>query len=213
MIRISNNFFYHIYTSCAAERFHHYADGCHITVETDHKPLESITRKNLTNAPPRLMRMLLHIQKYDFTVPGKDIHIADGLSRLPIHGEKMPEINVTIHDITDVSESRLEKIKEVTKCDETLQVLTRTVTNGWPQYSNQCPEHVASFWNFRDEIVVWSMHADVLMKIYTGHQCIEHANYEPANLCCGVESVRTSTMWSRNVTCVNTTRHHSKRKN
>ena len=92
------------------------------------------------NAPPRLMRILLRIQKYDFTVkyvPGKDIPIADGLSRLPIHGEEMPDINVTIHDITGVSESRLEKIKEVTKCEETLQVLTITVTNGWPQYRNQ----------------------------------------------------------------------------
>ena len=94
------------------ERFHHYAYGRHVTVETDHEPLESITRKNLTNAPPRLMRMLLRIQKYDFTVkyvPGKDIPIADGLSRLPIHGDEMPDINVTIHDITGVSESRLEK--------------------------------------------------------------------------------------------------------
>ena len=92
------------------ERFHHYAYGRHVTVETDHEPLESTTSKNLTNAPPRLMRMLLRIQKYDFTVKyvsGKDIPIADGLSRLPIHGEEMPDINVTIHDITGVSESRL----------------------------------------------------------------------------------------------------------
>ena len=115
------------------DRFHHYAYGRHVTVETDHKPLESITHKNLTNAPPRFMRMLLRIQKYDFTVkyvPGKDIPIADGFSRLPIHGEEILDINVTI-------QSRLEQIKEVTKCDETLQVLTRTVTNGWPQYRNQ----------------------------------------------------------------------------
>ena len=64
------------------ERFHHYAYGHHVTIETDHKPLESITRKHLMNAPPRLMRMLLRIQKYDITVkyvPGKDIPIADGL--------------------------------------------------------------------------------------------------------------------------------------
>ena len=71
------------------ERFHRYAYGRHVTIETGHKPLESITRKHLTSAPPRLMRMLLRIPKYDFTVkyvPGKDIPIADGLSRVPIHG-------------------------------------------------------------------------------------------------------------------------------
>ena len=109
------------------ERFHHYAYGRHLRIETDHKPLESITRKHLTSASPRLMRMLLRIQKYDFTVkyvPGNDIPIADGLSRLPIHGGEIPDINVTIHEITGVSESRLEKFRDMIKCDETLQVLT-----------------------------------------------------------------------------------------
>ncbi|KAK2173979.1 hypothetical protein NP493_838g02013 [Ridgeia piscesae] len=65
------------------ERFHQYAYGRHVTIEIDHKPLGSITRKHLMNAPPRLMRILLRKQKYDFTmkyVPGKDIPIADGLS-------------------------------------------------------------------------------------------------------------------------------------
>ena len=94
------------------ERFHHYAYGRHVTIESDHKPIESIKRKQLINTPPRLMRMLLRIQKYDFTVkcvPGKDIPIADGLSCLPIQGDEIPDIDVTIHDITGVSESRLEK--------------------------------------------------------------------------------------------------------
>ena len=101
--------------------------------------------------------MLLRIQKYDFTVkyvPGKDIPIADGLSRLPIHGGEIADINVTIHEICGVSESRLEKIRDMTKCDETLQVLTSTVTNGWPHCRNQCPEDIVPFWNFRDDIVV-----------------------------------------------------------
>ena len=172
------------------ERFHHYAYGHHVTIETDHKPLESITRKHLMNAPPRLMRMLLRIQKYDITVkyvPGKDIPIADGLSRLPIQGDEIPDINVTIHEIAGVSESRLGKIRDMTKCNETLQVLTRTVTNGWPQYRNQCPEDIVPFWNFRDGIVVFNgvllkgnrviipknMQEEVLMKIHTGHQGIE----------------------------------------
>ena len=75
---------------------------------------------------------------------GKDTPIADGLSRLP----EISDINVTIHEITGVSESRLEQIRDMTKCDETLQVLTSTVTNGWPQYRNQCPEDIVPFWNF-----------------------------------------------------------------
>ena len=107
-------------------------------------------------------------------VPGKDIRIADGLSRLPIRGEEMPDTNVTIHDITGVSEPRLEKMKEMTKCDETLlQVLTRTVTNGWPQYRNQCPEDIAPFWNFIDEIMVYN---GVLLEGKPCHHTHEHAS-------------------------------------
>ena len=58
------------------EWFHHYACGRHVTIETDRKPMESISRKHLTHAPPRLIRMLLCLHKYDFTmkyVPGKDM--------------------------------------------------------------------------------------------------------------------------------------------
>ena len=53
---------------------------------------------------------------------GKDIPIAKGLSRLPIHGGEIPDINVTIHEIAGVSESRREKIRDMTKRDETLLV-------------------------------------------------------------------------------------------
>ena len=94
---------------------------------------------------------------------------------------------MTIHEITGVSESRHEKIRDMTKCDETLQVLTSTVTNGWPQYINQCPEDIVPSWNFRNEIVVLNgvllkgnrviipnnMQEEVVMKIHTGHQGIE----------------------------------------
>ena len=55
------------------------------TVVTDHKPLESIF-KNLANAPPpHIARMMLHILEYDVEIkydPGKDILLADALSRI-----------------------------------------------------------------------------------------------------------------------------------
>ena len=66
------------------ERFHHYVYGRTINVESDHKPLESVMKKLLCSAPPRLQRMLLCLQKYDMLVmykPGKSIPVADALSR------------------------------------------------------------------------------------------------------------------------------------
>ena len=53
--------------------------GVHI-VETDHKPLESIFKKPLNVAPPRLQRMLLKLTDYGLGVlyvPGKKQVISD----------------------------------------------------------------------------------------------------------------------------------------
>ena len=43
-------------------RFHQYTYSRPVEVISDHKPLESINRKPLSEAPPRLQRMLLKIQ-------------------------------------------------------------------------------------------------------------------------------------------------------
>ena len=43
----------------ALEKFNQYVYGKAVQVESDHKPLESITKKSLCQAPPRLQRMLL----------------------------------------------------------------------------------------------------------------------------------------------------------
>lgn len=57
-------------------------------METDHKPLEVITKKSILAAPRCLQRMLLALQRYDIEVhvvyqPGEQQVIADVLSRLP----------------------------------------------------------------------------------------------------------------------------------
>ena len=50
-------------------RFHEYIFGLHsIEVETDHKPLEMILTKPLHQAPTRLQKMIMAIQKYPLSV-------------------------------------------------------------------------------------------------------------------------------------------------
>ena len=46
-------------------RFHSHVYGRSITVKTDYKPLIAINSKPLCDAPPRLQRLMLRIQKYD----------------------------------------------------------------------------------------------------------------------------------------------------
>ena len=47
------------------ERFHQYIYGEEILLESDHQPLENIIQKPLCQAPPRLQRILLRLQKCD----------------------------------------------------------------------------------------------------------------------------------------------------
>lgn len=141
------------------EKFHHYVWGQAVTIQTDHKPLESIALKNLANAPPRLARMLLKIQGYDFTVkynPGKSIPIADCMSRVsPRPGEPIRDVDINIHLLNahlNASPTRLQDIKAETFKDPVLQELTNTVTSGWPANRSNCHPHIQAFWNYRDEI-------------------------------------------------------------
>ena len=67
--------------------------GRRVIVETDHKPLESIFRKPLNDAPLKLQRMLLKLTKYDLDVryvPGKQQVISDCLSRAPLSELNQP---------------------------------------------------------------------------------------------------------------------------
>ena len=67
------------------ERFSQYLLGRNkITVQSDHKPLETIFKKPLFSAPKRLQRMLLRLQGYSLDVKYKQgckMYIADFLSR------------------------------------------------------------------------------------------------------------------------------------
>ena len=68
-------------------KFHDYIYGVPgVLLESDHKPLESLFQKPLVTAPQRIQRMMLRVQKYDLHVryrPGKEMFIADTLSRAP----------------------------------------------------------------------------------------------------------------------------------
>ena len=58
------------------EKFHTFCYERSTIVLSYHKPLTSIVRKDLVNAPPRLQQLLLRLQKYDIVIqykPGKSM--------------------------------------------------------------------------------------------------------------------------------------------
>lgn len=106
-------------------RFHQYLYGQTVLVETDHQPLVSLFKKPLSEVPQRLQRMMMKLQAYDLIVSykaGKQMYIADTLSRAPLKNDELSEhdnnlegelrihANLLIQSLA-VSEQKLEKIK------------------------------------------------------------------------------------------------------
>ena len=85
------------------EKFHMYLYGRTFIVETDHKPLEMISLKNLTVAPVHLQRMLLHLQQYDLVItywPGREMLLVDALSCLPSRTSTEIKLDLQVNAIS-----------------------------------------------------------------------------------------------------------------
>jgi hypothetical protein len=126
----------------AMERFHTYVYGRDVTIETDHKPLVSAVRKALVSAPKRLQRMLLRLQRYNYTVvyrPGSQVLIADLLSRAYLPGNKPTRFNAEIASLSDIqslrmvaSEATIDLLKRDAANDEQYRLLLRQIATGRP---------------------------------------------------------------------------------
>jgi hypothetical protein len=125
-------------------KFHQYVYGNTTTVETDHKPLESLFKKSLSKAPQRVQIMMLKVQQYDLTVkytPGKEMYITDTLSRAsqPTTYEVNEEFEV--HLLVNISDSKIEEFQEATNEDATMCKLREQIVTGWPKkMSDLVPE-------------------------------------------------------------------------
>ena len=134
------------------EEFHYYAYGRHVTIETDHKPLESIFKKHLSSTPPRIARMMLPIQKYDVDikyVPGKEIPLADALSDLnPCNTDTIKGLDMSINELhmhLNASPTRVEQIQTETAKDPILSSLKSFISHGWPDKRADCPSHLHGY--------------------------------------------------------------------
>ncbi|KAK2705982.1 hypothetical protein QYM36_016114 [Artemia franciscana] len=87
--------------------YHQYLYGQKFIVVSDHKPLQVVLNRPISKSSPRLQRMLLKIQPYDFTEifrPGKEIPVADALSRLYLP-EEDTETQMEIESSPDAAEA------------------------------------------------------------------------------------------------------------
>ena len=146
----------------ATKKFHHYIYGKKTKIHTDHKPLESIFKKPLCKAPPRLSRMLLTLRKYKLELiwkPGKEMHIADALSRVYLADEiefmDTREYDIEVYNLKKhlpVSPEKYEEFQKETQKDPEAIALKNVLLNGWPTYHNDLEGDLKPFWADRDEL-------------------------------------------------------------
>ena len=171
------------------EKFNDYMFGRKVTVYSDHKPLESILKKPLHRVPKRLQGMMIRLQKYDIEVKyekGSNMFLADTLSRasIPGAGQSASEFEtINMMKYLPISDERLQEIQRVTRNDDSLQVLTAVIYQGWLEQKEALPNIVTPYFNIRDEmsiqdglvfrgervVVPQTMSGKMLKKIHNSH--------------------------------------------
>lgn len=107
-------------------------------VHTDHKPLVSIMKSEISKIKSsRIQRMRMQLLIYNLDVqyvPGKEMHIADHLSRSYLKDEPADEFQEyadVVHSI-NMSDEYIENVRSETKNDTILLKLIDIMKKGWP---------------------------------------------------------------------------------
>ena len=142
----------------ACNKFFQFIYGSHIVVHRDHKPLEAIFKKSVSQTTPRLQRMLLSLLKYELEVkykPGKDMLLADTLSRAYVQSSQSKadvdlaeDINVTVHTLlhdSALSPNTLVDLKAATDSDATLSQLRELMRSGCPKDVTKLPADLRGY--------------------------------------------------------------------
>ena len=131
----------------ACERFRKYIMGLpDFELWTDHKPLVPlIAKKPIDQVPLRCQRLLIRLMQFNPVVshkPGKQLVIADALSRNPVYThrsesevKKMCEIENHVDAVMSqlpISTGRMAKLRQATVHDSELADVINYVVNGWP---------------------------------------------------------------------------------
>lgn len=127
-----------------AEHFKDFITGISVTLETDHKPLIQILQsKRLDELTPRLQRIRMRLMRYNYKViyvPGKQLVLADCLSRNPIgcannagkdFAEKIDHYIRFVTSHLPATKSVLQKIKDEQEKDYVCAKLKEFCLNKW----------------------------------------------------------------------------------
>ena len=131
-----------------AEQFMVYVYGRPFTIESDHRPLESITKKCLADTPAWLQHMLLCLQGYDYVLhycPGKGMALPDTLSHFK--PESGPEIalDIAIHHAC-LSPAWKEALQLAFEMDVEMHALADIIISCWPDNIKEVLDRLHPYW-------------------------------------------------------------------
>ena len=186
-------------TTWACEKFDYYLVGRHFEIETDHKPLISVLgEKDLSQLPVRVQRFKLRLMRYDYDIfytPGKDMFLADSLSR-------PNSANLSDHDISSASlveayvnavlsssldsNSLEEALTNAMRDDAVSMQCSDYIKGGWPKSAASLTGELANLYVCRDKLSVYNdlilygsriyipiaLRAGYLQRCHEGHQGI-----------------------------------------
>ena len=133
-----------------------------VHVETDHQPLEMITRKPLNSEPKRLQRMLLQLQKFSLSVrykKGKLMYVADTLSRAHLPEAQVGELALEVAGVDHTAmlalpAERLHQLQHTSADDPVLYELRTSIRQGWPECKTDVTKALHAYFDIRDELTV-----------------------------------------------------------
>ncbi|XP_042143904.1 uncharacterized protein K02A2.6-like [Ixodes scapularis] len=98
------------------------------------------------------------LQRYSLEVkfiPGKDLQLADALSRFPTKEtmqEEEEKFQVNSLEHISVTQDRLNEIRDATAADVRMRLLREYAQTSWPEQKEQVPQLGRPFWSYREEI-------------------------------------------------------------
>ncbi|KAG8175794.1 hypothetical protein JTE90_013347 [Oedothorax gibbosus] len=151
-----------------------------------HKPFETIS--------PRLQRLLLRFKKYSFTlvhVPGKQLAVADALSRAPLTANPVitndiDNTQLMVSVVVQASQSKIAELKQATQNDPEMKAVQQYIQEGWPKDRQSVSVLAKPYWNLQSElhiedglicrgqrlVIPRACRKEILQRIHVGHRGI-----------------------------------------
>ncbi|KAG8178031.1 hypothetical protein JTE90_025086 [Oedothorax gibbosus] len=151
-----------------------------------HKPFETIS--------PRLQRLLLRLQRYSFTlvhVPGKQLAVADALSRAPLTANPVitndiDNTQLMVSVVVQASQSKIAELKQATQNDPEMKAVQQYIQEGWPKDRQSVSVLAKPYWNLQSElhiedglicrgqrlVIPRACRKEILQRIHVGHRGI-----------------------------------------